>query len=278
MLEHQGEYSSQWAAMEAIAPKFGTATETLRNWVRQAERDRGLKPGPTSEERQKIEELERENKELRRANEIYNLRLRYGTTGRAALDGNLRKGEPVGIADKVTGMVTSQPLDCYLNDHLAGASFGSDLAKQICSRGDGTSLEAQFRQVAAEIDEDRQTLLAMMRTFDITRNPLKEAGGWAAEKWSRLKFSGLPGMDPAYGNYMAVEALCLGVLGKRSMWAALETAGYGDGHLEGFDLAELIRRADRQHDMLEAARLEYAKELLASDLSPRARRAGPGAG
>lgn len=50
VLEHQGEHRSQWAAMEAIAPKFGMAAETLRSWVRQAERDRGLKPGPTSEE------------------------------------------------------------------------------------------------------------------------------------------------------------------------------------------------------------------------------------
>lgn len=70
VLEHQGEHRSQWAAMEAIAPKFGMAAETLRNWVRQAERDRGLKPGPTSEELVRIKELERENKELRRANEI----------------------------------------------------------------------------------------------------------------------------------------------------------------------------------------------------------------
>jgi len=70
VLEHQGEHRSQWAAMQSIAPKFGMAAETLRNWVRQAERDRGLKPGPTSEELVRIKELERENKELRRANEI----------------------------------------------------------------------------------------------------------------------------------------------------------------------------------------------------------------
>lgn len=70
VLEHQGEYRSQWAAMGAIAPKFGMATETLRNWVRQAERDQGLRAGPTSEEAGRIKQLERENKELRRANEI----------------------------------------------------------------------------------------------------------------------------------------------------------------------------------------------------------------
>ena len=70
VLEHQGEHRSQWAAMQSIASKFGMAAETLRSWVRQAERDRGLKSGPTSEELVRIKELERENKELRRANEI----------------------------------------------------------------------------------------------------------------------------------------------------------------------------------------------------------------
>jgi transposase len=70
VLEHQGEHRSQWAAMQSIASKFGMSAETLRSWVRQAERDRGLKPGPTSEELVRIKELERENKELRRANEI----------------------------------------------------------------------------------------------------------------------------------------------------------------------------------------------------------------
>lgn len=70
VLEHQGEHRSQWAAMQSIASKFGMSAETLRSWVRQAERDRGLKPGPTSEELTRIKELERENKELRRANEI----------------------------------------------------------------------------------------------------------------------------------------------------------------------------------------------------------------
>jgi len=70
VLEHQGEHRSQWAAMESIAAKFGMAAETLRSWVRQAERDRGMKPGPSSEELVRIKELEREIKELRRANEI----------------------------------------------------------------------------------------------------------------------------------------------------------------------------------------------------------------
>jgi transposase len=70
VLEHQGEYASQWAAIESIAPKLGCTAETLRKWVRQVERDCGQRPGVSSEERQRLKQLERENLELRRANEI----------------------------------------------------------------------------------------------------------------------------------------------------------------------------------------------------------------
>jgi len=70
VLEHEGEYSSRWAAMESIAEKIGCSTETLRKWLRRAEIDSGRRPGITSDERTRLKELERENRELRRANEI----------------------------------------------------------------------------------------------------------------------------------------------------------------------------------------------------------------
>ena len=68
--EHQGEHESQWAAICSIATKIGCATETLRRWVRQAERDSGEREGATSAEQERIKELEREVRELRQANEI----------------------------------------------------------------------------------------------------------------------------------------------------------------------------------------------------------------
>ena len=68
--EHQDEHDSQWAAIVSIAEKIGCSTETLRHWVRQAERDAGRRPGLTTEERTRLKQLERENVELRRANEI----------------------------------------------------------------------------------------------------------------------------------------------------------------------------------------------------------------
>ena len=68
--EHQGEHASQWAAICSIAAKIGCSGETLRGWVRQAERDQGLREGMTSETRERLKALERENRELRQANEI----------------------------------------------------------------------------------------------------------------------------------------------------------------------------------------------------------------
>ncbi len=70
VFEHQHEYPSQWQAICSIAPKLKVHQETLRVWVRKAEVDSGQRPGVTSEERDRIKQLERENKELRRANEI----------------------------------------------------------------------------------------------------------------------------------------------------------------------------------------------------------------
>jgi transposase len=70
VMEHRGEYESEWAAICSIAQKCGMTAETLRKWVRQTEIDGGRRPGISSEEAARIKELERENRELRRANEI----------------------------------------------------------------------------------------------------------------------------------------------------------------------------------------------------------------
>ena len=70
VFEHTEEHSSQWATIQSIAGKIGMSPETLRKWVRQAERDGGLRPGLTTDERVRLKELEREIRELKRANEI----------------------------------------------------------------------------------------------------------------------------------------------------------------------------------------------------------------
>ncbi|ACL62824.1 transposase IS3/IS911 family protein (plasmid) [Methylobacterium nodulans ORS 2060] len=84
VLEYQGEHGSQDAAIRSIAAKIGCSGEALRNWVRQAERDQGLRAGPTTGERARITALERENRELRQANEI--LRKASASCAMAELD------------------------------------------------------------------------------------------------------------------------------------------------------------------------------------------------
>ena len=70
VLDHEGEYDSQWAAIRSVAEKIGCTAETLRTWVRRAERDAGRRPGLTTDQLEELKELRRENRELRRANEI----------------------------------------------------------------------------------------------------------------------------------------------------------------------------------------------------------------
>jgi transposase len=88
LLEHQGEHGSQWAAIGSIASKIGCTAETLRKWVRQVERDIGQRPGLTSDEKQRLKDLEREVRELRRANEI--LRKASAFFAQAELDRRLK--------------------------------------------------------------------------------------------------------------------------------------------------------------------------------------------
>ncbi len=70
VFEHQGDYGSQWAALNSIAGKIGCTAETLRKWVRRSETDQGKRVGMTSSDRKRLMELERDNRELKRANEI----------------------------------------------------------------------------------------------------------------------------------------------------------------------------------------------------------------
>ena len=89
VFEHQHEYPSQWQAVVSIASKIGCTAETLRKWVRRAEIDSGRRQGVTTDERNRIKELERENRELRSANEI--LRKASAYFAQAELDRRLKR-------------------------------------------------------------------------------------------------------------------------------------------------------------------------------------------
>ena len=89
VFDAKDQYASQWAAIESIASKIGCTGETLRKWVRQGERDSGVRPGPSTTEQQRIKELEREVRELRKTNEILKLASAY--FAQAEFDRQLKK-------------------------------------------------------------------------------------------------------------------------------------------------------------------------------------------
>ena len=98
-------------------------------------------------------------------------------------------------------------MNVYLNDHLAGATLGSDLAEQIRDRHEGTPLGEVMASIATQVEEDRQTLLDLMERMGTSQNPVKQATGWVAEKASRAKFSGIVSRDRDHGAFMALESL-----------------------------------------------------------------------
>ena len=86
--QHRGEYPSLWAAIESIAPKIGCVPQTLNEWIKRDEIDNGMRAGVTTTDQQRLKELERENRELRKANEI--LKLASAFFAQAELDRRLK--------------------------------------------------------------------------------------------------------------------------------------------------------------------------------------------
>ena len=160
--------------------------------------------------------------------------------------------------------MADKAMNVYLNDHLAGAMLGSDLAEQISSQNRSTSLGELMERLAPQIEEDRQTLIALMRRLDSSKNPVKQAGAWVTEKASRLKFAGMTSGEPELGTFMALETLALGVQGKLSLWKALKQVTDQHPAITSVNLDELIDRAETQYDLLERERLTASVRALGS--------------
>lgn len=159
--------------------------------------------------------------------------------------------------------MADKAIDVYLNDHLAGAMLGSNLAEQIRSHNKGTPLGELMGSLAPQIEADRQTLIGLMQRIGTSKNPVKQAGAWITEKASRMKFWGLTSGEPELGTFMAVESLALGVLGKLSLWRALAEVADQHPAIASIDLDDLIARAQHQHDLLERERLAAGGRALA---------------
>lgn len=161
--------------------------------------------------------------------------------------------------------MADKALDVYLNDHLGGATLGTELAEQIRDKAEGTPLGEVMRTIAAEIAEDHQTLTELMERMDTSRNPVKQVGGWIAEKASRVKFSGASSGEADQGTFLALESLRLGVAGKKCLWLALQQARESYDGLATVDFERLIERAEAQERTLERERMAAGARALAGD-------------
>jgi hypothetical protein len=162
--------------------------------------------------------------------------------------------------------MANRPIDVYLNDHLAGATFGADLARQLEARTQGTDFHPEMSRLAAEIEADLDTLTDLMKQIGATQNPSKQVTAWVAEKASRLKLTGLTSADDELGTFLSLEALSLGVEGKASLWTALRELRSRHPELLSLDLDDLLQRAQRQRQVLETERIAAARRSLTTDL------------
>jgi hypothetical protein len=167
-------------------------------------------------------------------------------------------------ADTARGIGQSEVsmLRIYLNDHLAGATAGTELAHRTArSRGDGQDA-GTLRRLAAEIAQDRAALLATMAALGIRVRRYKVGAAWVGEKAGRLKFNGRLFARSPLSDLEELEMLRLGVEAKAAGWRTLRTLADTDTRLDPGRLDELISRARRQADLLEDLRVDAADQVI----------------
>jgi hypothetical protein len=152
-------------------------------------------------------------------------------------------------------------LAIYLNDHLAGATLGVELARRLrASNEDYPEFGPALTEVCAEIEDDRETLRAAMDRLGVGQSKLKPLAAALGERLGRLKPNGRLWSYSPLRRPDELELLQIGVAGKRRLWRALERTHAGD--LSGFDLGALAERATGQLRRLEALHLEAADLAL----------------
>jgi hypothetical protein len=158
--------------------------------------------------------------------------------------------------------LTTVLLAIYLNDHLAGATAGRELARRAAAKNRSGPYGEFLAGLAAEIEEDRQSLLEIMRTLGVGVDRLKQTVGWGAEKLGRLKLNGrLLGYSPL-SRVVELEGLSLGVRGKLAMWLTLKQLESDEPRLSPAALDELVLRAEGQLTRLEIHRQRATAEAF----------------
>jgi len=156
------------------------------------------------------------------------------------------------------------PLGIYLNDHLAGATAGLELARRVAGARQVPATGPELQRFAEEVAGDRAALLRIMGALGVPVRSYKVWAAWAGEKAGRLKPNGHLMTRSPLSNLEELEMLRLGVEGKAAGWRTVRVLADRDGRLDAGELDELIARARRQADFLEEARVRAAQQVIAA--------------
>jgi hypothetical protein len=155
-----------------------------------------------------------------------------------------------------------EELTKYLNDHLAGAVGALELLDRLIDACEGKPLANFFQKLRADIHEDQEQLKELIQKLGVEESAVRKAGAWIAEKLSRAKIGLGESSDGETGLFLALEALILGITGKRSLWRALRAASQNVPQLARLDYTGLEKRAIEQCERVEAKRLEIARTVF----------------
>ncbi|MFD0354036.1 hypothetical protein ACFVHW_09835 [Streptomyces sp. NPDC127110] len=158
-------------------------------------------------------------------------------------------------------------LGIYLNDHLTGASAGTELLRRAARSHRDTALGPPLAALAREVAEDRESLRAVMAGLGVPESRGRAALGRLAEKAGRLKLNGRLFTRSPLSDVLELEAMRLGVEGKACMWRTLQALADRGARVDGARLHELVLRAERQIRILETLRGERSAQVFAPEVA-----------
>ena len=150
-------------------------------------------------------------------------------------------------------------LHTYLNDHLAGSVAAIELLDRLIEQHSEDRFAKTFRDWRTEIQADQQTLRHLIQKLGAEESAMRKAGGWLAEKFSRIKIGDA---DDSAELLQALEALALGITGKQLLWRSLAAIASNFPALQGMDFNELGKRARDQFERVETLRVQMAGEAF----------------
>jgi hypothetical protein len=155
-------------------------------------------------------------------------------------------------------------LRIYLQDHLAGATTGVELARRARGSNEGTEYGPPLERIADEIEADRRQLEGIMEGLGVGGDRLKNVAAWGLEKVGRLKLNGELTTYSPLSRLVELEGLIAGIAGKRALWVALLVLAPGEPRLDAPLLERLRERADDQRETVEELRQKAALEAFAA--------------